>query len=109
MPAKATRSSRPVAEKDWQRELEESIPLPRGRKLVTMKDAADYMMKLRKADRELQIWKDAGEAVIMAAEGRGPVMQARIGMLRALNRNVERTFTDRKDTHWGKRKLKRDE
>jgi hypothetical protein len=29
--------------------------------------------------------------------------------MRALHRNVERVFTDRKDTHWGKRKLKRDE
>jgi hypothetical protein len=36
-------------------------------------------------------------------------MHARIGMLRALNRNVERMFdTSRKDTHWGKGKLKRD-
>jgi len=33
---------------------------------------------------------------------------ARIGMLRALNRHVERVFDpSRKDTHWGKRKLKR--
>jgi hypothetical protein len=46
----------------------------------------------------------------MAAEDRSPLMHARIGMLRALNRNVERTFNpDRKDKHWGKRKLKRDE
>jgi len=31
---------------------------------------------------------------------------ARIGMLRALNRHVERVFDpSRKDTHWGKRKL----
>jgi hypothetical protein len=26
----------------------------------------------------------------MAAEGRGPVMHSRIGVLRALNRNIER-------------------
>jgi hypothetical protein len=33
-----------------------------------------------------------------------------IGLLRALNRNVQREFdTSRKDTHWGRRKLKRDE
>jgi hypothetical protein len=45
----------------------------------------------------------------MAAEDRGPLMHARIGMLRVLNRNVERVFNQsRKDTHWGKRKLKRD-
>jgi hypothetical protein len=35
---------------------------------------------------------------------------ARIGVMRALNRNVERVFNpDNKDTHWGKRKLERDE
>jgi hypothetical protein len=46
----------------------------------------------------------------MAAQGRGPLMHARIGVLRAINRNVERVFNpDRKDMHRGKRKLKRDE
>jgi hypothetical protein len=30
--------------------------------------------------------------LIMAAEGRGPLMHARIGVMRALNRHVERTF-----------------
>jgi len=34
----------------------------------------------------------------MAAENRGPLMHARIGMLRALNRHVERAFDpSRKD------------
>jgi hypothetical protein len=36
-------------------------------------------------------------------------MFARIGVLRALNRHVERAFdADRKDPHWGRRKLTRD-
>jgi hypothetical protein len=36
-------------------------------------------------------------------------MHARIGMLRAMNRHVERVFDpSRKDHHWGRRKLKRD-
>jgi hypothetical protein len=40
----------------------------------------------------------------------GPTMFARIAFMRALNRHIERVFNpDRKDTHWGKRKLKRDE
>jgi hypothetical protein len=45
----------------------------------------------------------------MAAEGRGPLLHARVGMLRAMNHGHERVFSDRKETHWGKRKLKRDE
>jgi hypothetical protein len=77
---------------------------------VTLQDAANYIMKLPKAEQKLEVWQTATEALIMAAEGRGPLMHARIGMLRALNRNVERVFNpNRKDTHCGKRKLKRDE
>jgi hypothetical protein len=38
------------------------------------------------------------------------VFLARIAVLRALHRNDARVFDpDRKETHWGKRKLKRDE
>jgi hypothetical protein len=36
-------------------------------------------------------------------------MFARIGIMRALNRNVVREFdSHRKDPHWGRRKLNRD-
>jgi hypothetical protein len=52
----------------------------------------------------------AAACLIGAAEGRDFMMHARIGMLRALNLHVERVFNpSRKDTQWGKRKLKRDE
>ena len=71
--------------------------------------AADYITRLPKAEHESPEWQAAMEALIMAAEGRGPLMHARVGMLRALNRHVEREFNpDRKDHHWGKRKLARD-
>jgi hypothetical protein len=94
----------------WKRPFEGPIPLPRGRQLLTLKDAASYIMKLPKAEQNLGEWQAATESLIMAAEARGPLMHARVGMLRALNRNVERVFNpDRKDTHWGRRKLKRDE
>jgi hypothetical protein len=50
------------------------------------------------------------QALLLVAEQNGPTMFARIGMMRALHRNVERVFnSDRKETHWGKRRLKRDE
>jgi len=65
---------------------------------------------LPKAEHENPQWQAAIEALIMAAENRGPLMHARIGVLRALNRHVVREFNpDRKETHWGKRKLKRDQ
>jgi hypothetical protein len=48
--------------------------------------------------------------LIRAAETGGAwLMLARISVLKALHRDVVREFTpDSKDTHWGKRKLKRD-
>jgi hypothetical protein len=94
----------------WQRRFDDPISLPRGRQLVTLEDAARYVQKLPKADQHLAEWQAATEARILVAERDGPTMMARIGFMRALNRNVVREFNqDRKDTHWGKRKLKRDE
>jgi hypothetical protein len=66
--------------------------------------------KLPKAEHDADEWQAAMEALILVAELGGPTMFARIGVMRALNRHVERVFNpDRKDTHWGKRKLKRDQ
>jgi len=95
---------------DWSRTFDDPIPVPRGRQLVTLKDAANYIQKLSKAEQDLKEWQAAVEALLLVVDLDGPTMMARIGMLRALNRNVERVFNpSRKDTHWGKRKLKRDQ
>ena len=75
-----------------------------------MRDAADYIMKLLKAEQDLEEWQAAVEALLLVVNLNGPTMMARISVMRALNRNVVRTFdSSRKDTHWGKRKLKRDQ
>jgi hypothetical protein len=93
----------------WARHFEDPIPLPNGRQLVTLQDAADYILKLPKAEQGLKEWQLATSCLIQAAEGRGPLMHARIGVLKALQRNVEQVLdSSRKSTHWGKRKLARD-
>ena len=77
---------------------------------MTLRDAADYIMKLPKAEQDLEEWQAAVEALLLVVELSGPTMMARIGMTRALNRGYVRGFdSSRKDTHWGKRKLKRDQ
>jgi hypothetical protein len=56
-----------------------------------------------------RVWQTATKTLIMAAESRRPLLHARIGVMGALNRNVERVFNpSRKDPHWGRRKLARD-
>jgi hypothetical protein len=69
----------------WSTPFEDPISLPSGRQLVTLKDAANYIMMLPKAEQKLAQWQAATEALIMAAERRGPLMHARIGVLKALN------------------------
>jgi hypothetical protein len=98
-----------MADRGWKRQFDEPIPLPRGRQLVTLKDAADYIMKLPKAEQKLAEWQTAVRCLIGAAEGRDFIMHARIGVTRALNRHVGRVFeSSRKDYRRGNRKLKRD-
>ena len=98
-----------ATESGWSRKFEEPIPLPKGRQLVTLKDAGTYITKLPKAEHTAAEWQAAMEALILVATFGGPTMFARIGIMRALNRHVERVFNpDRKDTNWGKRKLARD-
>src|SRR5713226_5363481 len=51
-------------------------------------------------------WQAAMEALILVATLGGPTMFARIGIMRALNRHIERVFNpDRKEHHWGRHKL----
>ena len=93
----------------WQRKFEDPIPLPDGRKLVTLRNAADYITSLPKKESDLPEWQTAIEVLMLVSRG-GPTMMARIGVMKALNRHVQRVFnSERKETHWGKRKLKRDQ
>jgi hypothetical protein len=93
----------------WQRPFHEPIPLPRGRQLVTLRDAAIYIAGLPKKESALPEWQTAIEALILVATHGGPTMLARIGVMLALNRHVERVFdTTRKAHHWGRRKIARD-
>jgi hypothetical protein len=94
---------------DWSREFDEPIVLPKGKPLITLRDAALHITELPKAEHDAFEWQAAMEALILVAELHGPTMFARTGVMRAINRHVERVFNpDRKDAHWGKRKLKRD-
>lgn len=99
-----------MPDKGWFRAFDDPIALPDGRKLVTLLDTGEYIP--RPAAGRTEGPRMAGgdrSVVLMAAEGRGPLLHARVGILRALNRHVERVFNlDRKETRWGRRKVARD-
>ncbi len=93
----------------WTAPFDDPIPLPKGKPLMTLRDAALYITKLPKAEHDADEWQAAMQALILVAEHGGPTMFARIGVMRALNRHVERVFSPtRKETHWGRRELARD-
>ena len=67
---------------------------------------ARFITRLPKAKHQTAEWL---EALILVATLGGPTMFAQIGVMRALNRHVERLFNaDHQDRHWSRRKLARD-
>ena len=75
-----------MADKGWQREFEDPIPLPDGRRLVKLIDAGNYITTLPKAVHTAPEWQAAMEALLLVVRLGGPAMFARIGFMRALNR-----------------------
>jgi hypothetical protein len=71
-----------TANRGWKRRFEDPIPLPRGRQLVTLEDAARYIQKLPKAEQQIEEWQTAVEVLILVAESNGgPTMMARTGVM----------------------------
>ena len=64
----------------WSREFDDPVP-----GMASLRDAAEYITRLPKPEQAKPHWQAAIEALIMAAEGTGPLLHARVGMLRALN------------------------
>jgi hypothetical protein len=61
----------------WSRAFEDPIILPNGREMLTLLDAGNYIASLPRKEAEGDHWQVATEALIMAAEGRGPLLQPR--------------------------------
>ena len=74
----------------WSTPFDDPIPLQGGRRLMTLQQAADYVVALPEDVQHETHWQTAVETLINAAEtGGGWVMFARIAVMRALNANVE--------------------
>ena len=63
------------------------ITLPGRKPLVTLRDAAQYISKLPKAERDAEEWQAVMQALMLVVEQNGPTMFARIGVMRALHRD----------------------
>jgi hypothetical protein len=80
----------------WFKRFIDPIILPDGRKLLTYRDAAEYITALPKAEHDEADWQVAMETLLLVAERGGPEMMARIAVMKVLNRHVKPTLGPRK-------------
>ena len=80
----------------WFKRFIDPIILPDGRKLLTYRDAAEYITALSNAEHDEADWQVAMETLLLVAERDGPEMMARIAVMRALNQHVKATLAPRK-------------
>lgn len=73
----------------WDARFDRPIALPSGRIIHTLRQAAEHIMALPKAERDTTPWQHAMEILIEAAEGRNPIMFAQIAVNRALSHGEE--------------------
>lgn len=66
--------------------------MPDGRKLLTLRDAATNITALPKREHDADEWQIAMQTLLLVAERDCPVLMARIGMMRALNRHHEKAI-----------------
>ena len=71
----------------WSKRFYDPIILPDGRELLTLRDAAEYITALPKAEHDAADWQVAIETLLLVAERDGPEMLARIAVMKALNRH----------------------
>jgi hypothetical protein len=88
----------------WDHQFFDPIILPNGRHLVTLRDAALYITKLPKAEHDAEEWQAAMEALMLVSDHDGPTLFARIGVMRAINRHIERVFDPSRKDSWRRRR-----
>lgn len=76
----------------WDRPFAQPVPLPEGPPAQTLRDAANYIRKLAQPERDSQEWRLAVQMLIDAAEDRGPMLFARMGIVRALEAHAEKAL-----------------
>jgi hypothetical protein len=64
----------------WDQTFFDPIVLPSGKKLVTLRDAAEYITELPKAEHNADERQAVMQALLLVAEHDGPTMFARIGV-----------------------------
>jgi hypothetical protein len=76
----------------WKAKLIQPIEAEEGDLIVTLSDAREYLLKLPKGRRNDPLVQSTIQALLMAAEGHGPILVAQSGMAQV----VQRTSTNKR-------------
>ncbi len=87
----------------WERPFDQPVPLPNSPPARTLRDAANYIRTLPEIERDTPECRLAVQMLIDAAEDRGPMLFAKMGIERAFVQIPYPKSTDR-----GRRKMRRD-
>jgi hypothetical protein len=98
----------------WDSEFFVPIQVPGKRKqLMTALDAVGYMTSLPRNERGAEHWRPAATLLKIIGEDHGCMFFAELAVRYGLRKGVKDDPPEpdptKKTTHWGKRKLKRDE
>ena len=52
----------------WDQQFFDPVILPNGRTLITLRDAASYIVKLSKAEQQAPEWQAAAEVLMLVGE-----------------------------------------
>jgi hypothetical protein len=74
----------------WERPFDQPVPLPNAPSARILRDAANYIRALPDSERETPECRLAIQMLIDAAEDRGPMLFAKMGIQRAFYRNAAR-------------------
>lgn len=93
----------------WSKRFHVPIKLPNGSTIATLDQARRFLLALPEARHRDDDVAAAIEAVMMAAEGRGPVLHANTGIARVVYGEPQIPEPDpSKEKKWGRRKLVRE-
>lgn len=85
----------------WDRPFDQPVPMPRGAAARTLRDAANYIKKMPKSERDKAEWRLVIQMLIDAAEDVAPMLFAKWAILYA----VEQSFNPAlNDPYWRRRK-----
>jgi hypothetical protein len=98
----------------WDLEFFTPLPVPGKRKpLVTLRDAVEYMTSLPRDEQNAEHWRPAATLLAIIGERGGCMFLAERAVAFGLRKGVQDAPPEpdpaKKTSHWGKRKLKRDE